>query len=151
MKKIFTVGFLSFLGGSFFVFLIVYLVLIPAGIFPFGTPTTSPGGYPLPGNLCVYNTSTSTVEVWLNGVPQFTVGPTGEINFGSTGNISPGEYRLSLKPEGDYRFIDLGLIEVKVDRETWVVVRPDLSAKIKYTRWLPMNEFPPRAFLESDS
>ncbi|MCR4434151.1 MAG: hypothetical protein NUV70_08915 [Caldiserica bacterium] len=150
MKKILTVGILSFLGGGFLTFLIVYLVLIPAGIFPFGSPTTSPGGYPLPGNLCVYNTSTSTVEVWLNGVQELSVAPAGEINFASTGNIPPGEYKLSLKAENDYKFIDMGSIEVKVDRETWIVIKPDLSTKIKYTLWLPMNEFPPRAFLESD-
>jgi len=150
MKKILTVGILSFLGGGFLTFLIVYLVLIPAGIFPFGSPTTSPGGYPLPGDLCVYNTSTSTVEVWLNEVQEFTVAPAGGINFASTGNIPPGEYKLSLKAENDYNYINLGSIEVKADRETWIVIKPDLSAKIKYTLWLPMKEFPPREFLESD-
>lgn len=151
MKKLLTVGIAAFIGGGLLAFLIVYLVLIPGGIYPFGSPSISPGGYPLPGAIRAYNTSTSTIEVWVNGNPEFKVGPkaspVGGINFNSTENIPPGEYKLSLKAENDYKFINIGPIEVKVDRVTWVVVQPDLSAKIKYTKWV---QFPPREFLESD-
>jgi hypothetical protein len=138
-KKILSVC-LAIFGGIVFGVLLTYLVLIPSSIYLFFSPSVSPNGYPLPGGLFYYNTSTATLEVWVNGDMEDTLGPnppTGS-SLGDYGGkeVVPGDYRISLKIPTDVNFINLGSVTVPSDRQIWLVIQPDLSVQTKTTRWL---------------
>lgn len=143
MRKLFLSIFLV-LTGITLGLVLSYLVLLPANIYLFYTPTVSPNGSPFPGALFVYNTSTSTIEVWVDGVPEITVMPKPEESpVGISNNASPllpKEYRISLKIPQEVTFREIGLVRVEPDKQTWLIIKPDLSVKIAYTRWLFPSE-----------
>jgi|YelNatPaOPRAMG01_1025707.scaffolds.fasta_scaffold28671_5 hypothetical protein len=132
------------LAGIILGLVLSYLVLLPANVYLFYTPSVSPNGSPFPGALFVYNTSTSTIEIWVDGVPEVTVDPKPqESPVGISNNTSPlipREYKVSLKIPQEVTFREIGLVRVEPDKETWLIIKPDLSVKIAYTRWLSPNE-----------
>ena len=138
-KKLLSVG-LTILGGIVLGVLLTYLVLIPSSIYLFFSPADSPNGYPLPGGLFYYNTSTATLEVWVNGVVEDTLGPNpptgGPLGQYSGTEVVPGDYRISLKIPTELNFINLGSVTVPPDKQIWLVIQPDLSIQTKTTRWL---------------
>jgi hypothetical protein len=139
-KKFLSVG-LAILGGVVLGVLLTYLVLIPSSIYLFFSPADSPNGYPLPGGLFYYNTSTATLEVWVNGTVEDTLGPNLLPNLGNPliewggTEMVPGDYKISLKIPTDVYFINLGSVTVPPDRQIWLVIQPDLSVQTKTTRW----------------
>jgi len=137
-KKFLSVG-LAILGGMVLGVLLTYLVLIPSSIYLFFSPADSPNGYPLPGGLFYYNTSTATLEVWVNGVMEDTLGPNpptgGPLGDWGGTEMVPGDYKISLKIPTDVYFINLGSVTIPPDRQIWLVIQPDLSVQTKTTRW----------------
>lgn len=138
-KKFLSVG-LAILGGMVLGILLTYLVLIPSSIYLFFSPADSPNGYPLSGGLFYYNTSTATLEVWVNGAVEDTLGPNpptgGPLGDWGGTEVVPGDYRISLKIPTDVYFINLGSVTVPPDKQIWLVIQPDLSVQTKTTRWL---------------